>query len=121
MPSKNDMRIIIVGGSVAGLTLANMFEQIGIDYLLLEKYASIAPNLGASIATFPNGGRILDQIGCYDKIAKLIEDGSSNKHMCMRSPDGTKFLEILHVNEVLTSRCATNHIHDWHLIRTLTV
>jgi hypothetical protein len=109
MLSINDMRIVIVGGSVAGLTLANILEQIGIDYILLEKYASIAPDLGASIATFPNGGRILDQIGCYDKIAKLIEDGSSNKHMCMRSPDGIKFLEILNLNEVLTSRCATSH------------
>jgi 2-polyprenyl-6-methoxyphenol hydroxylase-like FAD-dependent oxidoreductase len=110
MLSKNDMRIVIVGGSVAGLTLANILEQIGIDYILLEKYASIAPDLGASIATFPNGGRILDQIGCYDKIAELIEDGSSNQHMCMRSPDGKKFLEILNLNDILTSRCATGHI-----------
>ncbi|KAK2923070.1 FAD-binding domain [Fusarium oxysporum f. sp. vasinfectum] len=36
-------RVIIVGGSVAGLSVANMLEQFGIDYVLLEAYTQIAP------------------------------------------------------------------------------
>jgi 2-polyprenyl-6-methoxyphenol hydroxylase-like FAD-dependent oxidoreductase len=47
-----DFRAIIVGGSVAGLTLAHAFEKAGIDYALLEARDNIAPNLGASIVFF---------------------------------------------------------------------
>ncbi|KAK7756873.1 hypothetical protein SLS62_000889 [Diatrype stigma] len=36
-------RIVIVGGSVAGLTLANMLEQVGIDFVILEAGKDIAP------------------------------------------------------------------------------
>jgi 2-polyprenyl-6-methoxyphenol hydroxylase-like FAD-dependent oxidoreductase len=60
--------VLIVGGSIAGLTLANTLEQLGIDYLVLEKYRKIAPDVGASICIFPNGFRILDQLGCYNRI-----------------------------------------------------
>jgi 2-polyprenyl-6-methoxyphenol hydroxylase-like FAD-dependent oxidoreductase len=66
-------KVLIAGGSVAGLALANMLEKIGIEYLVLEKYNNIAPNLGASIGIFPNGFRILDQIGCFDAIAELVQ------------------------------------------------
>ena len=47
--------VIVAGGSVSGLALANMLEQAGIDYVVLEKHEQIAPNLGASIAIAPNG------------------------------------------------------------------
>lgn len=69
MPSK--MRVLIVGGGIAGLTLANMLEKFGIDYLLFEAHGDIAPAVGASIGLFPNGLRILDQLGCYDRIMLL--------------------------------------------------
>lgn len=52
-----------MGGSVAGLTLANILERYKIDYVVVEKHATIAPQLGASIATLPHGARILDQLG----------------------------------------------------------
>ncbi|KAL8336697.1 hypothetical protein RB601_008271 [Gaeumannomyces tritici] len=57
-------KAIIVGGGVGGLTLANVFEQLNIDYVLLEAYGDFTPEVGASIAMLPNGLRILDQIGC---------------------------------------------------------
>lgn len=63
--------VLIVGGSVAGLTLANILERYGIEYTLIEKHAVIAPNLGASIAILPHGLRILDQLGCYDALRTL--------------------------------------------------
>jgi len=56
---------IIVGGSVAGLTLAHTFEKAGINYVLLEARDTISPQLGAGIVIFPNGARILDQLGVY--------------------------------------------------------
>jgi 2-polyprenyl-6-methoxyphenol hydroxylase-like FAD-dependent oxidoreductase len=61
-------RVLITGGGIAGLTLANALQHAGIDYLLLEARDDFAPQLGASIGIGPNGGRILDQLGCYGDI-----------------------------------------------------
>ena len=61
-------RVIIVGGGVAGLTLANALEQARVDYVLLESRDEFAPLVGASIALAANGNRILDQLGCYKEI-----------------------------------------------------
>jgi 2-polyprenyl-6-methoxyphenol hydroxylase-like FAD-dependent oxidoreductase len=67
-PKTSDFRVIIAGGGIAGLTLANALQHAGIDYLLLEGRTEIAPQVGASIGVLPNGGRILDQLGCYEDI-----------------------------------------------------
>ncbi|GKT41102.1 FAD-dependent monooxygenase andE [Colletotrichum spaethianum] len=67
-------KVIIVGGSVAGLSLANMLERLNIDYTLLEAYPEIAPQVGASIGLLPNGFRILDQIGCFEPIREIAGD-----------------------------------------------
>ncbi|KAM0084355.1 hypothetical protein ACKRZS_003448 [Fusarium odoratissimum] len=67
-------KVIIVGGSVAGLSVANMLEQFDIDYVLLEAYPQIAPQVGASIGILPNGFRILDQLGCFEPILDIAGD-----------------------------------------------
>jgi 2-polyprenyl-6-methoxyphenol hydroxylase-like FAD-dependent oxidoreductase len=67
-----DFRAIIVGGSVAGLTLAHAFEKAGINYVLLEARDTIAPSLGASILLFPNGATILDQLGIYENMDPIL-------------------------------------------------
>ncbi|KAJ5627291.1 Monooxygenase FAD-binding [Penicillium herquei] len=64
-------KVVIVGGSVSGLALANMLEQCDIDYVLLEKYEAIAPDLGACLGLQPNGLRIMDQLGCYQELLKI--------------------------------------------------
>jgi 2-polyprenyl-6-methoxyphenol hydroxylase-like FAD-dependent oxidoreductase len=63
-------RVIIAGGGIAGLTLANALQHAGVDYLLLEARSEIAPQVGASIGIISNGSRILDQLGCYEDIWK---------------------------------------------------
>lgn len=68
----SNFKVIIAGGSIAGLTLANMLEAHGIDYVVLEAYPDIAPQVGASIGLIPHGLRILDQLGVYDSIRKLV-------------------------------------------------
>ncbi|KAF4997653.1 hypothetical protein FGRMN_3685 [Fusarium graminum] len=65
-------RVLIAGGGVAGLTLANMLERCDIDYLILEGHGEIAPAVGASIGMFPNGLRILDQIDLYEPLKDLV-------------------------------------------------
>ncbi|KAH7144772.1 hypothetical protein DER46DRAFT_651354 [Fusarium sp. MPI-SDFR-AT-0072] len=67
-------KVIIVGGSVAGLSVANMLERFDIDYVLLEAYPHIAPQVGASIGILPNGFRILDQLGCFEPILDIAGD-----------------------------------------------
>lgn len=79
-------RVIIAGGSVSGLTLANALEKFNIDYILLEAYPSIAPQVGASIGILPNGFRILDQLGCYEPVRDI-----SNEYYlksCINGSDG---------------------------------
>ncbi|KAJ4350594.1 hypothetical protein N0V95_004598 [Ascochyta clinopodiicola] len=65
-----------------------MFEQLGIDYLVLEKYGKIAPDMGASIGIFPNGFRILDQLGCYNAIKALVEGADAFQSLNMMNEHG---------------------------------
>lgn len=71
MSSKN-FKVIIVGGSIAGLSLANMLQKNDIDFVVLEAYPEIAPQVGASIGLGPYGNRIMDQLGLFKDIEKLI-------------------------------------------------
>ncbi|KAL4797754.1 hypothetical protein BDV19DRAFT_357936 [Aspergillus venezuelensis] len=61
-------KVLIIGGSITGLTLAAILERYGIDYTLIEKHADVAPQLGASIGLIAHGARILEQLGCYDEV-----------------------------------------------------
>ncbi|CCF41015.1 FAD binding domain-containing protein [Colletotrichum higginsianum] len=93
-------KVIIVGGSVAGLSLANMLEQLNIDYTLLEAYPEIAPQVGASIGLLPNGFRILDQLGCYEPILDIA--GDFHLKSSFRQSDGKAI--------VPPSSAATHHL-----------
>ena len=73
MAEKDRLRVVIVGGAVAGLTLAHALHHGGIDFVVLEAYKEIAPQVGASIAVLPNGARILDQLGIFDQVCTLLE------------------------------------------------
>ncbi|EAW11544.1 FAD-dependent oxidoreductase [Aspergillus clavatus NRRL 1] len=66
-------RVIIVGGAIAGLTLAHCLKRAKIDYVLLESRDEIAPQVGASIGLNANGLRILDQLGMFDDILEWAE------------------------------------------------
>ncbi|CAN8095492.1 unnamed protein product [Discula destructiva] len=60
--SVKPFKVIIVGGSVAGLTLANALERAGVDYVLLEK-RDVAPNRGQSILVLPCTALVFEQLG----------------------------------------------------------
>lgn len=87
--ASSSFKVIIVGGSVTGLTLAHSLDRAGVDYIVLEKRDDFAPQVGASIAILPNGGRILDQLGVYAAIEKCTAPlGTSHLYF----PDGFHFL-----------------------------
>ncbi|KAF2014167.1 FAD binding domain-containing protein [Aaosphaeria arxii CBS 175.79] len=104
MSRQSHARVLIAGGSVAGLTLANALERIGIDFLVLEKYDNIAPNLGASIGVFPNGMRILDQLGCYEAIQATVSGVDAFGYMDIRNPDGTLKSHIANASQHFVQR-----------------
>ncbi|CAI7666133.1 unnamed protein product [Penicillium palitans] len=70
---QKSFKVVIVGGSIAGLSLALMLERNGIDFVILEAYSSIAPQVGASFGALPSGLRILDQLGCYESVLRMAE------------------------------------------------
>lgn len=63
-------KVIIAGGSLAGLTLALVLERAAIDYELFEK-GEIAPQLGASIGLHPQTLRVLEQLGVSEHVERL--------------------------------------------------
>jgi 2-polyprenyl-6-methoxyphenol hydroxylase-like FAD-dependent oxidoreductase len=65
------VKVVIVGGSIAGLSVANMLQLNNIDFVVLEGYPHIAPQVGASLGLLPHGNRILDQLGLYEKVLAL--------------------------------------------------
>ncbi|KAK1460735.1 FAD binding domain-containing protein [Colletotrichum melonis] len=91
MASEKKFQILIIGGSISGLSLAIMLEKVGIDYLLLEAHPTIAPQLGASIGLEPNGLKILDQLGCYDSLREIA--GDVYYRCSIRSSDGLTLSE----------------------------
>jgi 2-polyprenyl-6-methoxyphenol hydroxylase-like FAD-dependent oxidoreductase len=99
--SKKHIRVVIAGASVTGLTLANMLESAGIDYVLLEAGDQIAPQVGASIALAPPALRILDQLGLYEKIKDLFIEPVT-KHT-IRGPSGevwfTDYAHTIHMEK----------------------
>lgn len=110
MSNQKRVKVLIAGGSVAGLTLANILEQLGIEYLVLEKYGKIAPDVGASIGIFPNGFRILDQLGCYDAIKGLVEGADAFQTLNMRNEHGQVISELKDASKKFNAR----YVKHWH-------
>ncbi|RAL12872.1 FAD-dependent oxidoreductase [Aspergillus homomorphus CBS 101889] len=71
MNSRN-LHVIIVGASISGLTLAHCLSSTNVDFTLLEARSSQFTH-GAGLVIQPNGARILDQLGLYDKVSRQAE------------------------------------------------
>lgn len=73
MEKQPPFKVIIIGGSIVGLTLAHCLDHAGIDYVVLEKHEDPHPQLGAFVGIMPNGARVLEQLGLYDKVKEVSE------------------------------------------------
>jgi len=100
--AKKSFKVVIVGASIAGLSLANMLEQLGIDFVLLEAYYDIAPQVGASIGIYPNFARLLDQIGCYDALRSLLDETVNQSYY--RNPRGEAIFSFRGLSDCLERR-----------------
>ncbi|SPB42557.1 unnamed protein product [Aspergillus niger] len=65
--SQRPLHVIIVGASIAGLTLAHCLSNTGVKFTLLEARSDTYPD-GAGLAILPNGARILHQLGLYQEM-----------------------------------------------------
>ncbi|KAJ0159890.1 FAD-dependent urate hydroxylase [Colletotrichum tanaceti] len=89
--SKPHFKVIIVGGSVTGLTLAHSLHKIGVDFVILEKRPTVTPQEGASVGILPNGARVLDQLGLYGLVEEATAPlGATHIHF----PDGFHFRSL---------------------------
>lgn len=100
--NQKPFKVVIVGGSIAGLSLALMLERNGIDFVILEAYGSIAPQVGASFGVLPNGFRILDQLGCYESVMKMAEYPVDT--LRFRDSQGQQFWTFNNLDEVSIGR-----------------
>ena len=100
--SSKDMKVIIAGGSISGLSLALMLERNGIDFLVLEAYRDVAPQVGASIGVLPNGLRILDQLDCYEQV--IAQSEFPIEKVYFRDASGKPFWSFEDFNENVTER-----------------
>lgn len=74
--AKHEFKVVVVGGGPTGLALANMLEQLKIDYVVLEAHGDITPRIGTGIF-LSNSLRVLDQLGCLESFyagADEVED-----------------------------------------------
>ncbi|KAF5583345.1 zeaxanthin epoxidase [Fusarium subglutinans] len=102
MKGKSERTVIIAGGGISGLSLANMLERAGIRYVLLESHDEIAPQVGASIGLQSSGLRILDQLGCADELMSLVDIPLNNTYI--RYPDGSVIKHHSSVQDHLIER-----------------
>lgn len=61
--------VVIIGGSISGLVLANALAHQHIQCTILEAKTDLLTNAGAALTILPNGARILDQLGLFQEIA----------------------------------------------------
>ncbi|KAL4748702.1 hypothetical protein BDW72DRAFT_195551 [Aspergillus terricola var. indicus] len=85
---KRSFKVIVVGGSIAGLTLAHSLDLAGVDYIVLEKHSDPLATVGGSVGLLPNGWRILHQLGLRHQ---LVQEACPVKVAHMTYPDGFVF------------------------------
>lgn len=70
--SSRKLRILIVGGGIAGATLANLLEQQGLAPVLIEK-EPVWSHHGYALALWPLGSRILRGLGLYQGFCEISQ------------------------------------------------
>jgi FAD dependent monooxygenase len=68
MTDNRKLKVIIVGVGIAGLVLANCLIDTNIDFIMLEMYDYKKEYHGSDFYLSPNGIRVLDQLGIWERI-----------------------------------------------------
>lgn len=86
-----DFRVIIVGGGIGGLTLANCLQHANIDFVVLEGRKKIGLHFGSGVGIDPPAARILDQLGIFSDLESQFCGTAPTKAAVFRNING-KFL-----------------------------
>ncbi|KAF9999395.1 hypothetical protein BGZ65_005230 [Modicella reniformis] len=70
MPPPQGLRVIIVGGGLAGLIMGIMLDHAGIDYHILEQASRLRP-LGTSISLHPVIMDLMEQLGLLQDMYRM--------------------------------------------------
>lgn len=71
---QDNFKVIVVGGGPVGLTAAHALSRAGIEYVVLESRNTITIDVGASLALWPQGLRVLSQLGLLERLQELGEE-----------------------------------------------
>ncbi|KAI1463431.1 putative monooxygenase [Daldinia caldariorum] len=82
-------RIVVVGGGLVGLSTAHILSKTDIDFVVLERHGSLAPEIGSLLNLWPPTFRIFDQLGIQDAIDPILSP--VNHAVTMSADDGTVF------------------------------
>ncbi len=68
------MDVLIVGGGIAGLTVASLLSQRNVNYSIIEKSAEYPKDVGYVLSLWPLGSRILHGLNLYDKFVASSQE-----------------------------------------------
>jgi len=90
------MRVLIIGGGMAGWTLAGLLERRGIVSTLVERVSEYS-RAGFFIGLYPFSANVLREIGAYER---YVNSSLSQEHYVMRDSDD-HLLQDMSFSEVL--------------------
>jgi 2-polyprenyl-6-methoxyphenol hydroxylase-like FAD-dependent oxidoreductase len=83
-------KVIVVGGGPVGLTAAHALSQAGIEFIVLEHRSYIVVDVGASLVLWPQGLRVLAQLGLLEQLRRI---GADLQHVMTVTFEAQKYKE----------------------------
>ncbi|MDB5966637.1 MAG: monooxygenase [Polaromonas sp.] len=77
-PLETQLRIIVIGAGIGGLTAALALQRKGFDVQVIEQAKSLG-QVGAGLQISPNGNRILAALGLTGEMARLAAEPQGKK------------------------------------------
>ena len=113
------MKIIVLGGGIAGLATSAFLAKQGKHVVVIEKSNSFEDQ-GAGIQITPNAEKVIKQLGVYDQFKEISDQPSS---INIREIDTTRTLYSVPLDQYCMSEFTGDyhHIHRQDLIKLLSV
>ncbi|KAF9941996.1 hypothetical protein BGZ67_003282 [Mortierella alpina] len=112
MPPPN-LKVLIAGGGIAGLTLAVLLERAGIDYEVYERASSVRP-LGTALSIGPSVMPMFAQLGLLDQFRAVSNENNFalNFNEDLQMTGTVNYTELLERNGWPNSVIARPQLYD---------
>ncbi|OHW93878.1 salicylate hydroxylase [Colletotrichum incanum] len=107
MDVDSNLKVIIVGAGIGGLTCAIACRREGFEVVVLERANRIVP-MGAGIQVPPNGTKVARQLGFLDKLLQVATTVDAVE--LRRYEDGKKLCELTE------AQCRTTYGDPWMVV-----